>query len=356
MKRKSLFTSLIAVLLILALAAGCSTGAPEASPTAEATISLAPELTPEATPTPPVEEPGTAALNVATLKGPTGMGMVHMMDQAEQGLTKNDYAFTIAGAPDEVTGKLITGEIDIAALPINLAATLYNKTEGDILLIAVNTLGVLYILEDGDSVNSVADLAGKTLYATGEASTPEYILNYLLEKNGVQDKVTVEYKAEHAELASLLAAGEVKLGMLPEPNVTATMLKNDKLRIALNLTEEWHKISDGMPLIQGCIVAQRELIIDRPEAVITFLEEYAESTTFTIANMDEAAALIEKYEIVGSAAAAKKAIPQCNIVCITGEDMLVGASSMLHILYEANPASVGGAMPDSDFYHVFNAG
>ncbi|MDL2217066.1 PhnD/SsuA/transferrin family substrate-binding protein [Christensenellaceae bacterium OttesenSCG-928-M15] len=352
--------TLIVALLILALMAGCASApAPEetAAPSPEGTLAPVVETTsPEPEPTKEPEDVIDDTLQVATLKGPTGMGMVKLMQDYEEGLTENAYSFSIAGAPDEVTGKLITGEVDIAALPVNLAATLYNKTEGEIVMIAVNTLGVLYVLEQGDTVQSIKDLEGKTVYATGQGATPEYILNYLLDKNGIKDQVTVEYKAEHAELATLLGAGEVTLGMLPEPNVTATLLKNSDLRIALDLTEEWNKVSEGTPLVQGCIVARKEVVLDRPDQIATFLREYEESTYYAIAEMEEAAKLIEKYEIMGSAAAAQKAIPNCNIVCISGESMSYAASGMIEMLFEADEKSVGGKMPGNDFYHVLNAG
>ena len=357
MNQKRMLQVFFALLLSVALLAGCGQAAAPA-PTAEATPAPSAVPTPsESVETPePAATPAPISLRVGTLKGPTGMGMVKLMQDAEAGTLRNSYEFSIEGAPDVLAGKLISGETDIAALPINLAATLYNKTQGEIVMVAVNTLGVLYVLEDGESIQSVADLAGKTLYATGQGSTPEFILNYLLEKNGVKEDVTVEYKAEHAELATLLGAGEVTLGMLPEPNVTATMLKNDKLRIALDLTEEWNKISDGTPLVQGCIVVRKELVLDYPDAISTFLSEYAESTLFTQTEPKAAAELIAQYEIMGSAAAAEKAIPKCNIVYLDGEDMQMAASAMIEVLFQSEPKSVGGTMPDRAFYQIMNVG
>ncbi|MEL7602116.1 MAG: ABC transporter substrate-binding protein, partial [Bacillota bacterium] len=257
-------------------------------------------------------------------------------------------------APDEVSGKIVTGEADIAAAPINLAAALYNKTEGKVAIIAVNTLGVLYVLENGETVNSIADLSGKTLYATGQGATPEFVLNYLLEKNGVDGKVDVQYMADHAELAALLAADEggVKIAMLPEPNVTAALLKNSSLRIALDLTEEWNKVSGGAQLVQGCLIARKDVLENNPDAVNAFLEEYAAATAFVNEKPDDAAALIEKYGIMASAAAAKTAIPNCNIVCVTGEDMQADALAMLQVLFAADPKSVGGKLPGDDFYYL----
>ncbi|HWR22437.1 MAG TPA: MqnA/MqnD/SBP family protein, partial [Feifaniaceae bacterium] len=327
-----------------------------AAPVAEAPETTVPEAaTPAATATPvPTPAPEKAKLNVIALKGPTGMGMVRLMQLGEQEQTAADYTVALAAAPDEISGKLVTGEADIAAAPINLAAALYNKTGGKVKLIAVNTLGVLYILENGDSVHSVADLANVRLYATGQGATPEYVLNYLLEKNGVLGKVETSYMAEHAELAALLASGQgdVNVAMLPEPNATLSLLKNKELRVALDLTEEWNKVSGGVPLVQGCIVARAEVLEERPEAVAAFLTEYAASTAFTNEKPDEAAALIETYGILPSAAAAKAAIPNCNIVCVTGADMKASAKNMLQVLYDADPKSVGGKLPGDDFYYV----
>ena len=292
----------------------------------------------------------TTPANIGTLQGPTGMGMVTLMGDE----FSSKYNITIESAPDAVVGKIINGELDIAAVPVNLSATLYNKTEGNIMMIAVNTLGVLYVLEEGETVNSMADLAGKTLYATGQGSTPEYMLSYLLEKNGLTDSVTVEYKAEHSELATLMASGEVKLGMLPEPNVTATMAKNENLRVALDLTKEW-KDAAGVEPVQGCIVVRKDYFEQNQAAVRLFLKEYEAAVNYTKANQAETAALMEKYGIIGSAAIAEKAIDKCNIVCYRDEAMRTAAEAMLQVLFDANPKSVGGALPGDDFYYNENA-
>ncbi len=293
----------------------------------------------------------TTPINIGALKGPTGMGMVTLMGEEFSG----KYNITIESAPDVVTGKLINGELDIAAVPVNLASVLYNKTKDEngnsnIMMIAVNTLGVLYVLEDGDTVNSLTDLAGKTLYATGQGSTPEYMLSYLLEKSGLTDSVSVEYKAEHSELATLMASGEVKLGMLPEPNVTATMAKNENLRVALDLTEEWKNLA-GVEPVQGCIVVRKDYFEQNKTAVRLFLKEYNAAVEYTNANQAETAELMAKYEIIPSAAIAEKAIDKCNIVCYRDDAMRTAAEAMLQVLYDANPKSVGGAMPGDDFYY-----
>lgn len=342
MKRNSFLMVFAAILLTAALFTGCAAPAPATT--------QAPAQTPDATQAPAPR----ATLNIVALKGPTGMGMVQLMQADEQGTSAVDYDITLAAAPDEISGKIVTGEADIAAAPINLAAALYNKTEGKVAIIAVNTLGVLYVLENGETVNSIADLSGKTLYATGQGATPEFVLNYLLEKNGIAGKVDVQYMADHTELATLLAADEggVKIAMLPEPNVTAALLKNSALRIALDLTEEWNKVSGGAQLVQGCLIARKDVLENDPDAVNAFLQEYAASTAFVNEKTEDAAALIEQYGIMASAAAAKAAIPNCNIVCVTGEDMQADALGMLQVLFAADPKSVGGKLPGDDFYYL----
>ena len=316
---------LISVLLTIVLIASCFAGCSQ-------------EKTPD-------------SVRVATLMGPTGMGMAKLMDDAANGKTEGSYEFTVASAPDQVSSAVISGSVDIAAVPVNLASVLWNKTEGGVQVAAVNTLGVLYILENGDTVHSVADLAGKTLYATGQGATPEYVLNYLLTANGLDPEtdLTIEYVAEHTELATKMAAGEVVLGMLPEPNVTAALSGNPDLRIALDLTEEWDKVSDSA-LIQGCIVVNRQFAEDYPNAVETFLEEYRASVDFVNANPEDASALIESAGIVPKAAVALKALPNCNICLMTGDEMKTAVRQMLEVLCSADPKSVGGALPDEEFY------
>ena len=297
-----------------------------------------------------------AAVRVGGLKGPTAMGMVKLMEEDAAGTTANDYEFTLAGSADEINPLLIKGELDIAAVPTNVASVLYNKTEGQVEILALNTLGVLYVVENGNTIQSVEDLRGKTIYSTGKGATPEYALNYILGENGLAagTDVTVEYKSEHSELASLLAAGQADLAVLPQPFVTSVLAKNPDVRIALNLTEEWDKVTeDGSKLTMGALVVRKDFAESNPEAVRNFLKEYQASTQYVTdeANLDDAAALIEQYGII-SAAVAKQALPYCNIVCITGEEMRTAAEGFLSILAKANPQSVGGTLPAEDFYYI----
>lgn len=282
------------------------------------------------------------SLRVAALKGPTGMGLAYLLAEPSDA-----YSIELFDAPDAISAKLISGEADIAAVPVNLAATLYNKTNGAVVVAALNTLGVLYIVENGETVQSISDLAGKTLYASGQGSTPEYILNYLLEKNGLTD-VTVEYVGEHAALAAMVASGEAGLAMLPEPNVSAVLAKNANTRVALDLTAEWNKVSDTK-LVQGCYVVQKSVYDSHKKAVDAFFDQVADSVDNV--NTDAgAAAVVAAQGIVPSEGVAKSAIPRSNIVCVRGDEMKAAVSAMLKVLFDANPKSVGGALPGDELY------
>ena len=291
---------------------------------------------------------------MAALKGPTAMGLVKLMHDAEQEDASfvNDYTFTLAASADEVAPLLIKGELDMACVPANLAATLYQKTEGQIVTLGINTLGVLYIVENGNAVRSMEDLAGKTIVASGKDSTPEYALNYLLEENGLSpmDDVIVDWKSEHSECVSALATGAATIAMLPQPFVTVAQSKIPDLRVALDLTQEWDALDNGSALLTGVVVARREVVESNPAAVDAFLSDYAASVEWVNANTADAAALIGDYGIV-EAAVAEQALPYCNIVCITGTEMKDKLSGYLQVLCDADSASVGGAMPGDDFYY-----
>ncbi len=264
-------------------------------------------------------------------------------------------SYTLAGSADELTPKLIKGELDIACVPANLAAVLYNKTEGQIVTLAVNTLGVLYIVENGgEAVQSMADLKGKTLVAAGKGSTPEFGLRYLLEQSGLDpDKdVTVDWKSEHAECVAALAAGTADLALLPQPFVTVAQGKlGNGLRVALDLTAEWDALDNGSAMITGVAVARRDFVEQNPELVDMFLKEYAVSVAWVNENPAEAAELVAANGIIESAAIAEKALPHCNIVCLTGQEMFEKLSGYLQVLAAAAPESVGGALPRDGFFY-----
>ena len=289
--------------------------------------------------------------SVYALMGPTGIGMVSLMEDHA-----DEYAFTLVGAPDAVVSAIASGDADIAAVPTNLAATLYNKTKGNVQLLALNTLGVLSILEMGDTIQSVEDLVGKTLYATGQGSTPEYVLNYILAANGLTDSVTVEYKSEHAELATLAAAGDVDLVLLPEPHVTSVLSQNAQYRIALDVTALFEEAAakngeENTTMSMGCVIVRKDFAQANPEKVAAFMEAYAQSIEFVNSDVEAASQLVEKHGIMPKAAVAAKAIPNCHIVYIDGEEMKTQIEPFFQMLFAANPASVGGALPAEDFYY-----
>lgn len=297
-------------------------------------------------------------VNVTALKGPTAMGMVSLMCDVDNGkVDSENYKFTIAASIDEVTPAISQGETDIAAVPANVASVLYNKLEGGVQVLAVNTLGVLYIVENGDTVQSAADLKGKTIYASGKGATPEYALNYILQQNGLDPAadVTIEWKSEHSECVAALAQDPSGIAMLPQPFVTTAQMKNPDLRVALDLTEEWDKVQEDAQepgaLLTGVVVVRTEFAKENPEAVSDFLERYKASVDFVNENVDEAAQLVGQYDIV-TAEVAQTAIPECNIVCITGDEMQEKLSGYLSALNDQNPEAVGGKLPDDDFYYT----
>lgn len=292
-------------------------------------------------------------VNIAILKGPTGIGMVNLMELAKEKQAPDNYNFTLAGAADEITGKLTSGEVDIAAVPTNLAATLYNKTGGKVQIIAVNTLGVLYVVENGDTVKSVADLKGKNVSATGQAAVPEYAFNYILSQNGLTagSDLNVEYLSEHSELAAQLIAGKTKLAVLPEPFVTQVTAKNPDVRVALDLAKEWNTASDDKSdLVMGCLVVRTEFAEQYKTELNAFLDAYKQSTETAVSDVAKTAELTGEFDIM-DAAVAEKAIPKCNIVYLDGSEMKTSVGAFLNVLFEAEPKSVGGTLPDDAFYY-----
>lgn len=363
------------VSLTAALLAGC-TGAADTSDTtaAQTTAAQTESLTETAAPEESAEasaasETGTSsqasetdgdetAINVMALKGPTAMGMVKFMDDSDAGNAGDyDYNFTIAAAIDEVTPKLVQGEADIAAVPANMASVLFNNTKGGVEVLAVNTLGVLYIVENGDTVHSVEDLRGKTIYASGKGATPEYGLNYVLSQNGIDPEkdVTIEWKSEHTECLAALTSSDNAIAMLPQPFVTTAQSKVETIRTALDLSEEWDKLQEGAAapsaMITGVVVARTEFVNEHPKEIADFMARYQESVDFVNNNVEKGAELVGKYEIV-PAPVAVKAIPECNITYIDGEEMKEKLSGYLDSLYQQNPAAVGGALPTDEFYYL----
>lgn len=291
-------------------------------------------------------------VRIAGLKGPTTMGLVNLLDMEQQGTAALDYDLQLYGTADEIVPGLIKGELDMAAIPANLAAALYQKTKGGIQVMAVNTLGVLYVVEKGDTVHSMADLAGRTILSTGKGTTPEYLLRYLLEKNGLDpDKdVKIQYCSEATEVTAQMAAAQKDaIAVLPQPYATAAGMKDPSLRVALDLTAEWDKVSDSQ-LVTGVTVVRTQYAQEHPDVVEAFLQEYAQSVRTANTDLDRTAALCEQQGVVAKAAIAKKALPACNIVCRTGDEMQKDVSAYLSVLCAADPAAVSGKLPDEGFY------
>ena len=300
----------------------------------------------------PVALAESTPVRVGALKGPTAMGMVQMMENKADA-----YDFTLAAAPDEIVPLLVKGELDIAAVPANLGSVLYNNTQGAVKALAINTLGVLYIVERGDTVHSVADLKGRTLVTAGKGSTPEYALNYILRGNGLDPEadLTVEFKSEHAECLAAMLQDEGMVAMLPQPFATVAQAKAQDMRIALDLTKEWDALQANAEapsaMVTGIAVARAAFIEENPEAVAQFMADYAESVKFAQDDVEGAAKLIGQFDIF-EAGPAQKALPFCNIVFIDGEAMKAKLGGYLAALMEQDPAAVGGALPGDDFYYV----
>lgn len=344
---KKLMSAVAAAALCVSLAACGATATSEAA--AEATATPAPAVT-EA----PAEETASAetadgALRVAVLKGPTTMGLVNLM----AGEDAADYDFEMYGKADEIVPQLVKGELDAAAVPANLAATLYQKTNGAIEVACINTLGVLYVVENGETVNSVEDLKGKTIVTTGKGTTPEYVMRYILTENGVDpdNDVTLDFYSEATEALAQLQAGTSTIAMLPQPFVTSALAQVEGLRVALDMNEEWEKVA-GSKLVTGVLVARKDAVEADPARFAAFMDGYKASVEAANTDLENTAALCEQYGIVAKAALAQKALPNCNIVFETGDEMKTDLETYFNVLYAADPTSVGGQLPADDFYYA----
>ena len=293
------------------------------------------------------EETASDKIAVGALKGPTAMGIAQLLDD-------DSYDFTIAASPDEIVPQIVQGNVDIAAVPSNLAAVLYQKTQKNVSVLAVNTLGVLYLVENGESIQSVEDLKGKTIYASGKGATPEYALEYVLSANGIDPEkdVTIEYKSEHAEVVAALANDQTAAGLLPQPFVTTALMKNDSLRVALDLNQLWQDgVSDDSQLVTGVVVVRNDYLKEHEADVDAFMDAYQASVEFVNSDPDQAAKIIGTHDIIAEEVA-KKAIPDCSIVFVEGEEMQTMLSGYLSTLEQQNPEMVGGQLPDDDFYYA----
>ena len=297
-----------------------------------------------------IGEASDEVLRVGSLKGPTTMGLVNLMSEVESG-AKSGYSFEMQSQPDVIMSELVSGKLDIALLPANVAAVAYNKTNHGVSAIDINTLGVLYCVTGDENIKSVKDLAGKTVLSTGQGASPEYVLNYLLEKNGVTD-CDVQFKSEATEIAALLKQDPAQIAILPQPFVTVATAQNDQLKVAFSLTDEWKSVSPDSKLLTGVTVVRNEVLDNRAAEVDQFIADHQASTEKTATDVDATAELVAKYGIIAKAPVAKKALPNCNIVAIAGDEMKTDLAGYLQVLFDANPKSVGGTMPDDDFYYI----
>ena len=297
-----------------------------------------------------IGEASDDVLRVGSLKGPTTMGLVNLMSEVESG-AKNGYSFEMQSQPDVIMSELVSGKLDIALLPANVAAVAYNKTNHGVSAIDINTLGVLYCVTGDENIKSVKDLAGKTVLSTGQGASPEYVLNYLLEKNGVTD-CDVQFKSEATEIAALLKQDPAQIAILPQPFVTVATAQNDQLKVAFSLTDEWKSVSPDSKLLTGVTVVRNEVLENRAAEVDQFIADHQASTEKATTDVDATAELVAKYGIIAKAPVAKKALPNCNIVAIAGDEMKTDLAGYLQVLFDANPKSVGGTMPDDDFYYT----
>lgn len=350
---RKLFALLLALAMVLSMTACAKEEtAPTTVATEAPTEAAAPETT-VAAETEAVETEAAAAVpvNVMVLNGTTGFGMANLMDAAANGQASLDYSFTVETDASNIVAGLVNGSVDIAALPTNAAAAVYNKTQGGVQVLALNTLGVLYLVTDGSvTVETMADLEGQTVYAP--AQNPSFIFQHIVEANGLTNVTIDNTYAQPADLNTAVASGEVSIAVLPEPMVTVAKSKNPDLVVALDLTAEWDKVSPAGSLVQGCVVVRKAFVEENPAAVAAFLEEYGASIEALTADIEGTAAKIEAQGIFTKAAVAAKAIPNCNVCFIAGSDMLAALSEFLNIMFEVAPASVGGAIPGDDFYCI----
>lgn len=344
----------IAFVLAMVMALSMTACAKEESqPTAAATEAVVETVAATEAAEAPAETEAAAPVNVMVLNGTTGFGMANLMDAAAKGEAAQAYNFSVETDASNIVAALANGSVDIAALPTNAAATVYNKTQGKVQVLALNTLGVLYLVTDGSvTVESVADLAGQTVYAP--AQNPSFIFQHIVDANGVENVTIDNTYAQPADLNTAVASGQVSIAVLPEPMVTVAKSKNPDLVVALDLTAEWDKVSQPGSLVQGCVVVRKDFAEQNPAVINTFLDEYCVSIEALTKDVEGTAAKIEAQGIFTKAAVAAKAIPNCNVCFITGVEMQEALSQFLTIMHGVAPASVGGSIPADDFYCIFN--
>ena len=299
----------------------------------------------------PEENYQSVDMSVACMAGPTGIGMAQLMDAQKNGTAANNYTFTVGETADAFHAKFISGDIKIAAVPTNVAVKAYNKTEGKVRMLAVNTYGALTVLENGETVKSIADLKGKTVYTTGKGQNPEYILQYVLGENNIDPAKDIEIIfATPDEVTAALVSGKTDIAILPEPKATAAITQKNTLRRAINLTDEWDEVSDSQ-LMMGCVIALDSYVTENTAAVEKFLEEYKASIEFANTDPEQAGQMCEEGKIIPKAKIATACIPNCRLTYVDGQDMKDAITGYFKVLFDADPTSIGGKLPADDFYY-----
>lgn len=351
---KKLLSLLLALAMVLALAA-CGGQGTQDQPSAEQPApeeSQEPESAPEEAPAEepaeqPAEETETVVTRIGSLKGPTSIGLVKLMSEDNA-----NYSFTMETDASALMTGMVSGDLDIALIPANAAAIWSNKIDSGVTCIDVNTLGVLYVISADDTITSIEDLAGKTIYLPGQGTSPDYVLQYLLAQHDMSLKeVDVQYQSEGAEVIAALTADPEGVGLLPQPAVTAAVSKLEGFSVVLNLTEEWDKVSETS-LLTGVTVVSNQFLEEHPEAVDQFLADHEASTAYVAEDVAGAAQLTETFGIMEKAAVAEKAIPACNVTFVAGQEMREMVDAYLQVLFDLNPASVGGTLPGDGFYYL----
>lgn len=299
-------------------------------------------------------EAGPESVRIGSLKGPTSLGILDLMDRAEKGETKHPYEFRMAVGADELLPLMAKGELDMALIPANVAAVLYHKTEGGVCVVDINTLGVLYLVTGDEAVAGPADLKGRTICLTGKGATPEASLRYVLDRSGLgEGDYVLEYRSEPTEVAALLAEDPSRVGLLPQPFATAALMQNGDLRIAIDMNAQWEQLQggEGGGMVTGVTVVRREFLEEHEDVVEDFLEEHASSVDAVNGDPEKGAAMAVRAGIVAKEAIAAEAIPRCNLVCVTGEEMKAALSAYLEALAGFDAGLIGGALPEEDFYY-----
>jgi NitT/TauT family transport system substrate-binding protein len=288
---------------------------------------------------------------VESLRGPTGLGIAKLAGDNPILPGDFDVEYRFSSAPDVTVSNVLSGEADIAALPTNVAARLYSAGV-PYRILAVNTLGVLYIVSTDPAIEDLGDLEGRELLVSGRGANPDIILRALLEGRGIDpdEDLAIRY-ANHTEAAQLLLSGREQSALLPEPFVTRVLQQSPGARIAVDIQEEWQRqLGAGSTIGLGCIVVHNRLVEEEPAFVATFLEEYLASVEWVRSNPEQAGPIVEELGVGFTAEEAREAIPRANLVGLFGVEAYRAIDPYFRALYAFDPASLGGSLPGQDLF------